>query len=95
MYERAWKTNRADFQDLILQEATAWERRIQLLNLAVKGWQVCNPLVLYGPTMFKSEFQDLLGDRFAGTDVLLDLCVEALVDSVLLAPRPKPQPPDA
>ena len=93
VYHRAWDKNRMNFQNLIMRTATPWERRIQLLNLAIRGWQVGNPLVLYGPSFFTPELQDLLGARFAGTDELLDLCDESLYDSVILAPTPpKPQP---
>ena len=35
-YARAWQKN-VNFQKLVLQPATPWERRIQLLNLGIKG----------------------------------------------------------
>ena len=83
-YARAWTEN-PGFRRLVLAPATPWERRIQLLNLGIKGWQVCNPFVLYDPkTVFTPELQELLGDRFRGDNPLLQLCDEALVDSVLL-----------
>ena len=86
VYALAW-THNPEFKRLIMAQATPWERRIQLLNLGIKGWQVGNPLVLYENTIFTQELQDLLGFRFRGDNALLQLVDEALVDSVLLAPR--------
>ena len=84
-YARAW-TNNQEFKQLVLAPATPWERRIQLLNLGIKGWQVCKPLVL-ASNILTDDLADLLGARFRGDNPLLHLFDEALRDSVLLAPQ--------
>jgi len=84
VYARALETN-TGFRNLIRTAATKWERRVQLLNLAMQ-WQICNPLVLYSD-MFTTELETLLLRRFKGEDSLLRLCDEAVENSVLLAPR--------
>ena len=84
VYARALETN-TGFGNLIRAAATKWERRVQLLNLAMQ-WQICNPLVLYSD-MFTTELETLLLRRFKGEDSLLRLCDEAVENSVLLAPR--------
>ena len=84
-YARAW-TNNPAFKQLVGAPATPWERRIQLLNLGIKGWQACNPLV-FASNMLTDDLVDLLGARFRGDNPLLQLFDEALRDSVLLAPQ--------
>ena len=57
-----------------------------MLNLGIKGWQACNPLV-FASNMMNDDLVDLLGARFRGDNPLLQLFDEALRDSVLLAPQ--------
>ena len=83
-YARAWAQN-PDFRRLVEAAPTAWERRIQLLCLGMQ-WQVGNPLVLH-PGVVDDALAALLGSRFKGDDPLLRLCDQALLDSVLRAPR--------
>jgi hypothetical protein len=78
--------NEGPLLELIRSPATEWERRMQLLNLAMGNWQVGNPLVLYEDPL-TSELEALLLKRFQGTDALLQLCDEALKHSVLFAPQ--------
>ena len=82
---RAFDYNSATFRRLVEQTPTAWERRIQLLCLALPQWQVGNPLTLYN-NVLTDEFWALAGARMKGNDVLLKLCDEALGNSVLYAP---------
>ncbi len=84
LYARAFELN-PGFRELLNRPATKWERRIQLLNLAMP-WQVGNPLVLY-EKIFNADLEILLVRRFKGEDRLLKLCDEAVANSVLLAPR--------
>jgi hypothetical protein len=83
-YARAWVHN-PGFRKLVEAPPTAWERRIQLLCLGMQ-WQVGNPLVLY-TGVFNDDLVALLSSRFKGDDPLLQLCDQALLDSVLRAPR--------
>ena len=73
------------FRQLVEAPPTAWERRIQLLCLGMQ-WQVGNPLVLHTGVL-DDALAALLGSRFRGDDPLLRLCDQALLDSVLRAPR--------
>ena len=50
-------------------------------------WQVCNPLVLRAGVINDDLLAALLSSRFKGDDPLLRLCDQALLDSVLRAPR--------
>ena len=83
-YARAWAQN-PEFRRLVEAPPTAWERRIQLLCLGMQ-WQVGNPLVLHTGVL-DDALAALLGSRFRGDDPLLRLCDQALLDSVLRAPR--------
>ena len=83
-YARAWAQN-PEFRRLVEAPPTAWERRIQLLCLGMQ-WQVGNPLVLYTGVV-NDDLAALLSSRFKGDDPLLQLCDQALLDSVLRAPR--------
>lgn len=49
-------------------------------------WQVGNPLVLHTDVV-NDDLAALLSSRFKGDDPLLQLCDQALLDSVLRAPR--------
>ena len=83
-YARAWVQN-PGFRQLVEAPPTAWERRIQLLCLGMQ-WQVGNPLVLHAGVV-NDDLAALLSSRFRGDDPLLRLCDQALLDSVLRAPR--------
>lgn len=84
-YARAWKQN-PGFRRLIAARPTEWERRMQLLCLGIGTWQICNPLTLYKDAL-DDDLAAVLEKRFSGGDDLLKLCDQALVDSVLRAPR--------
>lgn len=83
---RAFDYNNTTFRRLVKQTPTAWERRIQLLCLALPQWQVGNPLTLYKNDVLTDEMWALAGARMKGNDALLKLCDEALGNSVLYAP---------
>ena len=83
-YAYAWVQN-PGFRRLVEEAPTKWERRMQLLCLGM-SWQVGNPLVLHSGIL-KDKMADLLLSRFKGDDPLLKLCDQALLDSVLRAPR--------
>jgi hypothetical protein len=63
-----------------------WERRIQLLNLALH-WQVGNAFCFYRNLSESNELRVLLQKRLKGTDDLLNLFDEALRNSILMAPK--------
>jgi hypothetical protein len=84
-------------RSLIHGRVSAWERRRELLTMAIPGWSVGNPLVLYTTLLsdqedaiiqgFGSDLDLLVKLRFSGSDRLLVVVDQALRDSVLLAPR--------
>jgi len=86
VYARSYDENGEALRALIETDATPWERRIQLLNLAL-DWQVGNPLVLYGSNILTDEMWRLLGERLRGSDPLLSVCDVAMRNSVLRAPK--------
>jgi hypothetical protein len=86
VYGRAWKDG--DMKPYVDMKPTGWERRIQLLNLAMPEWQTCNPFVLYhgNSSVASPDMAMLIHRRFEGEDKLLQLCDEALGNSVVLPP---------
>jgi hypothetical protein len=83
-YARAWQNG--PFKQLVRTPASSYERRIQLLTLAMPRWQMGNPLV-FNPGLLNAELEELLLRRFKGTDALPKLVDEALQAGVAGAPR--------
>ena len=65
---------------------SAWERRIQLLNLSLH-WQVGNAFCFYPNLSDRIDVRGLMLKRLKGEDSLLKLFDEALRNSILMAPR--------
>ena len=84
VYRLAWTTG--SFPQLVGGPVDPWERRLELLTLAVEEWQIGNSLVLY-PNLLDENLKALLSERFNGSNALLKLCDEALRASVLAAPQ--------
>ena len=84
-YARSWQ--HGTFQDLLLKPADEFERRIQLLSLAMPRWQVGNPFV-FNPKLIdrNTEAALLVERRFKGTDGLPSLIDRALQAGVASAP---------
>ena len=83
-YARAWQNG--PFQQLVRARATKHERRIALLCLAMPRWQVANPLI-FEAGLLDDDTEQLLLDRFRGTDALSMLVDAALQGAVRGAPR--------
>lgn len=83
-YARAWENG--PFKQLVRAPATSFERRVQLLALAMPRWQVGNPLV-FAPDLLDQDMEQMLLDRMRGTDGLSKLVDAALQAAVAAAPR--------
>ena len=68
------------------QEPTKFERRIELLKLAMTKWGIGNAFV-FDPSLLDGDFEELLLRRFAGSDCISKLVQRALVQNVAGAPR--------
>ena len=82
-YFRAY--NRGRFKELVRAPATAFERRINLLSLAMPRWQVGNPLV-FQPQESADFIEELVATRFRGGDGLSKLVDTVLGETVASAP---------
>jgi len=83
---RAWETG--PFKEQVDQEATPFERRIQLLTMGIQSWRVGNPLVFGDPSqLLDYKMRSLIKRRFKGEDKLPKLVDRALQAAVALAPR--------
>lgn len=83
-YGRAWESG--PFPQLVKAVSTPFERRIQLLSLAMPRWQCGNPLV-FDSTLADDDAKELLLDRFKGQDALPRLVDLVLQAGVVAAPR--------
>ena len=83
-YARAWEN--AKFKQLVRAPATAFERRMHLLTVAMPRWRCANPLV-FRPELLDADAEQLLLLRFKGEDRVPDLVDVALQAGVAAAPR--------
>ena len=83
-YVRAWQEGR--FKAVARQVPTKFERRIELLKLAMTKWGIGNAFV-FDPSLLDGDFEELLLRRFAGSDCISKLVQRALVQNVAGAPR--------
>jgi hypothetical protein len=82
-YARAWEYG--PMQELVRRTATDFERRINLVTLAVPRWAVGDPLTLY-PGRLDADLEQLVVRRMKGTDGVSRLVDAALRASVLAPP---------
>jgi len=83
-YARAWRFGQ--LRPLATAPASAYERRIQLLCLAMPKWQFANPFT-FRPSLLDDDVAGLLQKRFLGDDSIPALVDEALQQSIQSAPR--------
>jgi hypothetical protein len=82
-YARAWEYG--PMQELVRRTATDFERRVNLVTLAVPRWAVGDPLTLY-PGRLDADLEQLVVRRMKGTDGVSHLVDAALRASVLAPP---------
>jgi hypothetical protein len=82
-YARAW--NYGPMKELVRRTATSFERRINLLTLAVPRWGVGDPLT-FDTSRLDTDLERVVVRRMQGTDGVSRLVDEILRASVLGAP---------